>query len=386
MEQVCALETLASGYRKVKGNAKSTSKRRRAIERFGLQLEENLTRLSQTLKKGDYKPKPYKRQMVPKANGGERPLSISEIPESIVLAALLLVLEPKFEPTFSDSSYGFRKGRGPTGALNRVIELLNEGYAALVDADIEKFFDTIPRQQLLDKVGEKVTDVRVTKLIWAFLTAGYMQDGQFYEQELGTPQGAAISPLLANIYLNPMDRWITAQGPYELVRYADDFVILCRTMKEAEAALDLTRSWMQSVGLCLQTEKTWTRETKDGFNFLGFYFKGKEVRLPRQERVEHLIESILAATTRSKKSMAEMIKMVNDAARGWYDYYQLSTDPQPFRELDNLIQNRMGWHGSRPSMGRELVQLDSKNRRVFSLAESYASKRHAYHELTFNRG
>jgi RNA-directed DNA polymerase len=171
--------------------------------------------------------------MIPKSGGRERALSIPEIEDQIVQAALQKVLQPIFEPTFSNCSYGYRKRRGAREALGRVADLLEAGFVAVVDAEIEKFFDSIPKQRLLDQVGKKVKDGRVIKLIRAFLTAGYMQEGQFYLQEQGTPQGAVISPLLANIYLNQMDQLITAQGRFELVRYADDFVILCRTMEEA---------------------------------------------------------------------------------------------------------------------------------------------------------
>jgi RNA-directed DNA polymerase len=239
MEQVCTLEALESGYRKVKRNSKKGTKRRRDIENFGKHLEKRLTRLIKSLENGSYRPRPNRRQMIPKADGGARALGISEVQDQVVQTALNEALQPIFEPTFSECSYGFRKGRGAQKALNRVDELLDAGFAVVVDADIEKFFDRIPRQQLLDKVGEKVADVRVTKLIWGFLTAGYMQDGQFYLQELGTPQGSVISPLLANIFLTSLDRLIAAYEGYKLVRYADDFVIFSRTRAEAEAAKGL---------------------------------------------------------------------------------------------------------------------------------------------------
>ena len=273
------------------------------------------------------------------------------------------------------------KDGGPHEALGRVDELLKSGFVAVVDADIEKFFDSIPQQRLLDQVGEKVKDDRVIELIRAFLTAGYMQEGKFYLQEIGTPQGAVISPLLANICLDPLDRLITAQGRYELIRYADDFVILCHTMEEAQDAKALTESWMKEAGLGLNAEKTEVKNVDDGFCFLGFYLKGKEVRIPRTERIENIKQTIRAATTRSKQSIAEMIKTINDAARGWYDYYKLSTDPQPFQELDTLIRERLQRKLRSPSIRRDFQEIEPKSRKVFSLTNSYTNGRHSYLQL-----
>jgi RNA-directed DNA polymerase len=384
MEDVCSIGNLRSGFQKVKKNTRRLNKRRHEdVKKFEVQLEENLAKLRKELLSGSYKPKPFYRKMIPKP-GGQRKLGISRLVNDLVVQATLCeVLSPEFDEDFSDSSYGFREGRGPLDALRRVMELLDNGFTTLVDADIEKFFDTIPHQPLLALVEKKVTDERVINLVRAFLKAGYMHEGKFHRQELGTPQGANISPLLANIYLDPMDHLITGMGFCELVRYADDFLIFCRNQEEAVKAEDLAKSWLKSVGLRLNNEKTEKVQAEKGFSFLSYHFIGKEVRRPKKEKIKEFHKEIRKYTPRSRESFAEMVDNVNRKVQGWYEYFKLTTDLQPFREIDNLVWDRLNRRLQRISIQKEFVQLDPKSRRVFSMVDSYVNGKHSFRNLEF---
>ena len=214
----------------------------------------------------------------------------------------------------------------------------------VVDADIKAYFDTIPHEPLLELVRRRVRDERVIRLIRSFLEAGVMEDETLlYLPEEGTPQGGVISPLLANVYLDPLDHLMVEQG-YEMVRYADDFVITCLSYDEAEAALDLTNKWMAAAGLTLHQTKTKIVDVSQpgvSFQFLGFHFEQDRHR-PREKSVENLMESVRAKTTRRRRgSLDEIIQDINQVLKGWFEYFRHSTVAQVFYDLDVWVAGRL---------------------------------------------
>src|SRR5208337_383723 len=249
---------------------------------FERHLEANLEKLSRWLRDGSYRPQAIRRVWIRKLGSKEmRPLGIPTVRDRVVQAALRAVLEPIFERDFAAQSYGFRPNRGCKDALRRVDTLLKEGYNWVVDADLKSYFDTIPHAALLDRVGVKVADSRVLELLQAFLTQRVMETAEGWTPEEGTPQGAVISPLLSNIYLDPLDHRM-AGADLEMVRYADDFVILCRSEAEARTALEQVQAWTALVGLRLHPTKTRIVDATQpgGFDFLGYHFE-RGYRWPR---------------------------------------------------------------------------------------------------------
>lgn len=281
--------------------------------------------MERLLREGRYEPKPVRRVWIDKPGSRDkRPLGIPTIRDRIVQTALLYVLEPVYEYSFHEHSYGFRPGRNARQAVDRVEELLAAGHTWVVDADIKGYFDNIPQDQLLARVKEKIADSRVLGLLEKFLKQGVMEDlNGWTPTETGTPQGAVISPLLANIYLNPPDHSMDAQG-YQMVRYADDFVILCRTEAEAREALAKVQAWMKTAGLTLHPDKTRIVDAtvKGGFEFLGWHFE-RGMKWPREKSQAKLKEAIRGQTRRSEgQSLKTIIGAVNRRLRGWGQYFR----------------------------------------------------------------
>lgn len=290
---------------------------------FAKNLPEHVVRLAEQLRNGTYRPQAIRRVWIDKPGSREqRPLGIPTVRDRIVQAALRDVIEPIFERDFAGQSYGFRPGRGCKDALRRVDALLNEGYTIVVDVDLKSYFDTIPHEPLLDRIRSRISDRRVLSLIAAFLQQGVLEDMRHWTPETGSPQGAVISPLLSNIYLDPLDHLMAAAG-YEMVRYADDFVILCRSHEEAEAALALVREWTAEAGLTLHPTKTKIADaTTAGFGFLGYVFKGGS-RFPRKQSLEKLKQTIRRKTRRANgQSLNAIIADVNVTLRGWFGYFK----------------------------------------------------------------
>jgi RNA-directed DNA polymerase len=243
------------------------------VKQFGEQLESELARLGDELKSKRYRRQPARRVWIPKPGTLERrPLGIPAVRDRTVEAALRHVLEPIFERDFAQSSYGFRPGRGCREAVARVEELLSQGHVWCVDADLKSYFDTIPHDRLMALVRERIVDGSVLSLLEQCLKAGVMEELKGWQPtERGTPQGAVISPLLANLYLNPLDHELERRG-WALVRYADDFVVLCRTKEEAQTVLAFLRQWTTAAGLTLHPTKTrLVHATEEGFDFLGWH-------------------------------------------------------------------------------------------------------------------
>jgi RNA-directed DNA polymerase len=310
------------------------------IEQYEREAEANLEHLAQELKLGTYQPKPIRRTYIPKADGSQRPLGIPTVCDRIAQGALRHVIEPIFEKQFASHSYGFRPGRGCRDALRRVQKLLDEGYQYVVDADLKSYFDTIPHQRLMEQVQKQVADGRVLNLIESFLKANIMEGLEQWTPTAGAPQGAVLSPLLSNIYLDPLDHQMESAG-YEMVRYADDFVILCKTKQQAQAALDAVEAWTTQAGLMLHPQKTRIVEARaDAFEFLGYRFnRGR--RFPRRKSEVKLRDAIRRKTRRANgQSLPMIIDNVNRTLRGWYGYFK-HCHHTVFCEADGWVRGRL---------------------------------------------
>ena len=333
--------TLRAAFTQVKANRGAAGVDHVSVEHYAKDVDANLRRLSEELRTGRYRPQQIRRHYIPKPGSQEkRPLGIPTVRDRVVQTALRMVLEPIFEKDFAAHSYGFRPGRGCKDALRRVTELLADGYVHIVDADLKSYFDTIPKDRLKALVGRKVTDGRVLALIASFLEQGVLDGEEEWTPEQGTPQGAVVSPLLSNIYLDPLDHLMIERG-FEMVRYADDFVVMCRSEEDAAAALAVVQQWTAQTGLTLHPTKTrLVDERDDGCDFLGYHFEAGK-RWPRTKSRKKFRDTIRAKTKRtSGHSMAQIIADVNRTLRGWFEYFKHSRAPT-FRMEDGWVRRRL---------------------------------------------
>jgi RNA-directed DNA polymerase len=341
IDKVHPERTLQAAFLQVAANKGAAGVDHVTIEMFAEHLDEDLKRLSDQLRTGTYRPQAIRRHYIPKPGTQEkRPLGIPTIRDRVVQSAVRMVLEPIFEYEFAQQSYGFRPGRGCKDALRRVDELLKSGFTYIVDADLKSYFDTIPHDRLMTLMGQKVSDGRVLNLLEAFLKQGVMDGLREWTPEMGSPQGAVISPLLSNVYLNPLDH-LMAQKGYEMVRYADDFVILCRSREEAERALAMVQEWVATASLTLHPTKTRiVNALEEYFDFLGYRF-AKGTRVPRPKSLQKLKDTIRAKTTRkSGKCLRAIIAELNPTLRGWFGYFKHS-HRWTFANLDKWIRMRL---------------------------------------------
>jgi len=330
IDKVWSDRTLELAWEKVKSNAGACGVDGITIGRFEKDSQSRLLAVKEHLKQGTYQPKPVKRVWIDKPGSAEkRPLGIPTVTDRVVQAAVRMVIEPIFENRFAETSYGFRPGRGCKDALRQVENLLHAGHTHVVDVDIKGYFDAIPHDRLMALVREHVADGRVLGLIEGFLKQGVVEGTNWQEaKEEGTPQGGVISPLLANLYLNPLD-WLMAGKGFSMVRYADDMVVLCQSQEEAERALETLREWMGGAGLTLHPEKTRLVDMSladSHFDFLGYRFKrtkrGRLMRLVRPKSKQKLRATLRPKTKRANgRSMETIIKDVNQTLRGWYGYF-----------------------------------------------------------------
>lgn len=312
-------------------------------ERYRRTAPERLERLQEQIRSGRYTPPPVKRVWIPKLGSKElRPLGIPTVEDRVVQTAVRNVIEPIFEHTFAEHSYGFRPGRGAKNALRRVDHLLKAGKVWVVDADLKGYFDSIPQDRLLALVAEQISDGALLDLLGKMLRQGVMETGQGWQPtETGTPQGAVVSPLLANIYLNPLDH-LMAQAGKEMVRYADDFVVLCEGQKEAEEVLETLREWVGKAGLTLHPTKTRIVDAsqKGGFDFLGYHFE-RGHRWPRQKSIDKFRATIREKTRRlDPRPMREMVADVNRTLKGWFEYFRHSVK-NVFVKQDQFVRQRL---------------------------------------------
>ncbi len=332
---------LYSASSSVLGNEGAAGVDHQTVEKFKDRQLEELARLEEELRSGKYQPRAVKRVWIPKPGSTEkRPLGIPCVRDRVVQTALLHVLEPIFDVTFAEHSYGFRHGRGCHHALEKVESLLNEGCVYVVDADLKSYFDTIPKDRLMSRVRERVSDSRVLGLVEQFLQQGVLDGLSAWTPVTGTPQGAVISPLLANLYLNPLDHLLAGAG-HATVRYADDFVILCRSRAEAEQALAKVKAWVEENGLTLHPTKTKIVDARtEGFDFLGYTFRGN-LRLPRKKSLDKLKDSIRAKTGRSNGHSLQWIALhLNRTLQGWFGFFR-HCHGNVFTDLDSWIRGRL---------------------------------------------
>jgi RNA-directed DNA polymerase len=361
IDKVFASRNLLASYGKVAANGGAAGVDHVTVEAFGDDADTHVAELSRVLHGGCYQPQAIRRVYIPKPGTHElRPLGISTVRDRIVQGAVRHVLEPIFEKEFAPHSYGFRPGRGCKDALRRVDELLRSGFVYVVDIDLKSYFDSIPHQRLMSRVRERIADGRVLQLIESFLKAAIMDGLCEWEPETGAPQGAVLSPLLSNIYLNPLDHLMASRG-VEMVRYADDFVILCRSRAEAEQALGQVRQWCEAEGLTLHPTKTRIVDVRtDVVEFLGYRFqttrRGDLVRLPREKSLAKLKDSVRAKTKRRNgESLSRIVTEVNQVLRGWFGYFKHCCK-STFEPIDGWVRMRLRsilrWRKGRTGCGR----------------------------------
>jgi len=383
IDKVFAPGNLRAAWAKVQDNAGAAGVDGQTIEAFGKNAERYLEQLHEQLRRGTYQPQPVRRVWIDKPGSTQqRPLGIPTVRDRVVQTALRHVLEPIWEVGFAEHSYGFRPGRGCPDALRRVEALLRAGSTWVVDAYLKSYFDTIPHDRLLALVKQKIADSRVVSLIEAYLKAGILDGLEGWEPEQGTPQGAVISPLLSNLYLDDLDQTMAKSG-FAMVRYADDFVILCRSQAEAEAALAVVRQWVDGRGLQLHPEKTRLVDAsqKGGFDFLGYHFeRGKH--WPRRKSLHKLKERVREQTKRtSGLSLDAIIQRVNCSLRGWFGYFKHSykttfgpLDGWVRRRLRSILRKRKGGRGlSKGSDHQRWPNAYFARLGLYSLKEAHAS-------------
>jgi len=348
IDKVYRKENLLSAFKKVKKNGGAGGVDHVTVEGYERDLDRELTRLSEDLKAGTYEPQAARRAYIDKPGTKEkRPLGIPTVRDRVCEGALRHVLEPIFEREFADNSHGFRPQRNAKDALRKVDYELKAGKGYVVDADIKRYFDTIPHRPLLARIAERIADGRVMGILQQMLQRGVLENREWIDTETGTPQGGVISPLLANVYLNSLDHLMQRAG-YVLVRYADDLVILCATRMEAEAAYGLLKGWVETQGISLHAEKTRIvnmNERGAGFDFLGYHFEhtrqDKVGRWPRRKSMAKLKDRLYGLTHRANgRSLEETIMKINQVTRGWFGYFKHS-NRRTFVELDGWIRGRL---------------------------------------------
>jgi group II intron reverse transcriptase/maturase len=315
-----------------------------SIAMFAANLEENLAALMRDLKTGVFRPLPLRRVHIPKGPGSNklRPLGIPVVRDRVAQEVIRRLLAPIFEPRFHDASFGFIAGRNCHQAIERVLELHRQGYKVVLDADIAGFFDNIPHRVIMEAVAAEVADGNILDLVEGFLTAGVMEDGVFKPTTIGTPQGGVISPLLANIVLNHLD-WQLQEAGYHFARYADDFVVVCQTERQAHEALALVeRVLRDALGLQLSAEKTKVTTFGKGYEFLGFFLSSRSRRM-REKSVQKFKAKVRELTVRKCNLDAEAIQKLNRVIRGTANYFatEFSTCRWMFQKLDSWLRMRL---------------------------------------------
>lgn len=334
-------EMMTRAFKAVKKNRGAAGIDKVSIHMFENQLDQNLTALQKALKTRTYQPIPLRRVYLPKDKGQWRPLGIPAVKCRVAQQVVRQLISPIFEPMFHDNSFGFRPGRNCHQAVERVLQYARDGYKVVVDADIKGFFDDIEHPLIMRLLAAEIADGNILTLVEKFLGAGVMENDVLKPTRKGTPQGGVISPLLANIVLNYLDWQLDANG-FKFVRYADDFVVMCKSMSQAEKALDLVKHILNESGLELNSRKTRTVRFCQGFEFLGFYISSRSVRM-RDKSIENFKAKIRKVTTRSHNLDAKVIVKLNRVIRGTVNYFNTSFSKvqTQFHYLDRLIRKRL---------------------------------------------
>lgn len=382
IDKVYRPKVLRAAWQKVRVRGRAVGSDHQSLEQFEKHLEDNLAKLAAELQAGTYRPRPIRRTYIGKPGGkAKRPLGIPAIRDKVVQTALKMVIEPIFECEFSATSFGFRPGKGCKDALRRVERHLAAGYHWVVDADLASYFDTILHDRLMQDVQQHIADSRILELIEGFLKQQILEDLKFWTPQTGTPQGAVISPLLSNIYLHGIDMSMAMAG-HAMTRYADDFVILCKSRKEAEAALAKVTELARQRGLALHADKTSLvdlHQRGQSFDFLGYRFENG-TRRPSKKSLNKFKETIRSKTRRSNgRSMATIISDVNATSKGWFEYFKHS-HRSTFKPLDGWIRRRLrsilrGYNKTKGiSRGKDHIRWPNnyfKDRGYFSLYDAH---------------
>lgn len=341
-DKVLSLDNLRSSWERVERNNGAAGVDHVSVKAFARDVEGNLERIRQQLKEGTYVPLAVRRTYIEKPGSKEkRPLGIPAVRDRIVQGALRHVLEPIFERDFHEQSYGFRPGRSCKDALRRVDGLLKQQHVWVIDADIKGYFDSIPHGTLMQRVREKVSDGAVLRLVEAYLQQEIFEDLKTWSPETGTPQGAVLSPLLANLYLDPLDHLMAREG-LQMVRYADDFVILCTTEEAALRAMEILQEWTEANGLTLHPTKTRLVDMREpgGFDFLGYHFENGR-RMITHKSKKRLRQKIRERTSRGRSGeLQAIIRELNPALRGWFNYFKHS-EPWAMDYMDRYVRHRL---------------------------------------------
>jgi RNA-directed DNA polymerase len=342
IDKVYRPQTLAAAWQHVKSNRGAAGIDGQSTERFAAQAGRHLEELGQELKEGRYRPSPVKRVEIPKADGKKRPLGIPTVKDRIAQTAVKRVIEPIFEKMFLPTSYGFRPGKSCKDALRQVDALLKAGHTHVVDADLQGYFDSIPHPRLKERIEATISDGRLLALLEGWLEQDIVQELRRWTPTGGTPQGAVISPLLANLYLHSLDERMAELG-LALVRYADDFVILCPTAEQADAALAEVRKWVAANGLTLHPDKTHVGDCRiagQGFEFLGYRFEAGK-RQVRKKSLKALKDKIRGKTRRTRgQNLRQIIANLNPMLKGWFGYFK-HAHRWEFPALDGFIRRRL---------------------------------------------
>lgn len=399
IDKVWAYSNLEQAFYGVKKNRGAHGVDKVTIKEYELELEHNLRMLQQALRDKTYRAKPVRRVYIPKADGTQRPLGIPTVQDRIVQAAVKRKLEPIYEAKFLPCSFGFRPGRSAHMAIEKIRKDLMDGYTYVIDADIKTYFDTIPHEELLKHVKEEMVDGSVLSLIEQFLKSRIWEDGIYHESESGSPQGGVISPLLANIYLHPLDEIMT-QRNHRITRYADDFVICCKSRKGAERVLKSVKKLLEKeLGLVIHPDKTRIVDNiSEPFMFLGYTFKSGYIHTPSEKAVKKFKQRVKEVTKKNQTvNMEEFIKhRLNPIIRGWGRYFGIGFSKKLFKELDSWIKRRLrmmqlrswrkkkklhkelrrrGWKGELPGLSM------TKWRSSFATPAHYAIPNERFREL-----
>ena len=356
IDKVYRPSTLQSAWEQVKRNRGAAGVDQQSIERFAAHAQRYLDELAKDIEEGRYQPDAVRRVEIP-AGGKMRPLGIPTVKDRIVQTAVKRVIEPIFENEFLSTSHGFRPGRSCKDALREVDKYLKEGYVHIVDADLKGYFDSIPHHLLQERIETRISDGRLLALLAAWLRQDIVRGLERWTPTGGTPQGAVISPLLANLYLHPLDERMLQSG-YRMVRYADDFVILCPSAEQAHAALAEVKAWVGANGLTLHPDKTHIGDCRiggQGFDFLGYRFEAGTRRV-RKKSLQGLKDKIREKTRRTRgDSLARIIAELTPIIRGWFGYFKHACRRE-FPPLDGFIRRRLRAilrkQDKHPGMGR----------------------------------
>ncbi len=335
---------MRQAFRAVKRNRGAAGVDKVSIGMFEANLDENLDALMRDLKSRSFRPRPLRRVHIPKGPGSKktRPLGIPIVRDRVAQEVVRRLLAPIFEPKFHEYSFGFIPGRNGHMAIERVLELHRQGFRVVLDADIQGFFDNIPHKIIMQMVAAEVADGNILNLVEGFLTAGVMEDGVFKPTTIGTPQGGVISPLLANIVLNRLD-WQLHEAGYRFARYADDFVVICQTKRQAQEALALVQRVLETdLGLKLSPEKTKITTFGKSYDFLGFTLSSRSRRM-REKSVQKFKAKVRELTVRKTNLDAKAIGKLNAVIRGAANYFatDFATCRWLFQKLDSWIRMRL---------------------------------------------